>query len=396
MVTEISDMCNIYRNSSLTIFAAAGDHADSGLFAYRGGPHRQESLPCNVTVSMGVKSVSEVCYVTVGLLYSRESNDPLYKRGWVLQEQVLSSRALLFGSRQLSWQCGAGVRTKQRPDFEIGPLSVDGFDRTRIMLRPSTNTQTRGIRDFLLWHELVHDYSLRALTFSIDALPAISGLATAMGTTYGYSYVGGLWRENFAEDLLWRVVLARVNSLYISEREVSQGPSPPPTTFPSWTWASQWGKNIAWMTHYLQVTYEPLIELVSQDDNITSGTTQYTEVADKTIALRGRMKIFTVSEVEPGYAFFAEFQPSRWRAFLVDPDSRREIGGIAFDSDPAVCRLDQVYCLPCLKQSDIKAPLICLGLSPVDLSRTRYRRVGFVYLNYETEGWSNECTFYID
>lgn len=105
----------------------------------------------------------------------------LNRRSWVLQEQVLSAWALVFGSQQLSWHCEKKNRTEQYPDFETGPLSLGGFGRARTMLRPSNNDQARDFRDYDSGYKLVHDYSLRALTFPNDTLPAISGLATALG-----------------------------------------------------------------------------------------------------------------------------------------------------------------------------------------------------------------------
>lgn len=45
--------------------------------------------------------------------------DPLYNRGWVLQEEVLSSRALVFGHEQMSRRCFSLDLNEDLPDTEV-------------------------------------------------------------------------------------------------------------------------------------------------------------------------------------------------------------------------------------------------------------------------------------
>lgn len=62
------------------------------------------------------------------------------------------------------------------------------------------------------WQRIVEQYSGHDLTIGGDKLPAISGIASKIGTATNSDSIARLWRENLVLDLLWRA--------------------------PSWSWAS--------------------------------------------------------------------------------------------------------------------------------------------------------------
>ena len=91
-------MASIYSNSYLTLCAADGVDAESGLLGIR-----QCSPPRNVQQEILVFADGPISSKWVTHAHSAVS---VYdKRGWTFQEQVLSRRTLSFTGRGLLWRC---------------------------------------------------------------------------------------------------------------------------------------------------------------------------------------------------------------------------------------------------------------------------------------------------
>ncbi|KAI8711190.1 Het domain protein [Fusarium sp. LHS14.1] len=121
----------------------------------------------------------------------------LSTRGWVLQEELLSHRIVHSGQT-----------------FEDLELLNDDRNLKLSLLR----------RKERIWHEWIEDYSTRDFTFPTDRIPAMAGITDHYQQTTGYSPLLGLWRESFAEDLLW----LRIGPMKESGM----------ANIPSWTWLS--------------------------------------------------------------------------------------------------------------------------------------------------------------
>lgn len=89
--------------------------------------------------------------------------DPVQKRGWCFQEEILSRRFLAFSRQEIQWSC----RTESSCQCRF-------FDRNP---RAIPHTQSLLDNPFRFWAEMLRFYSRRSLTFPSDKLPAISGLA---------------------------------------------------------------------------------------------------------------------------------------------------------------------------------------------------------------------------
>jgi hypothetical protein len=175
----IGSMDKIYRNSTLTIFAAAGDNTDAGVSIFR-DPRSNKTCKLDLKTTAGGQNSQGSLYVTLD--HPGDERRPLYERGWVLQEEVLSTRSLVFGSRQLSWRClcagasekhpegSAVVQTIQelgRPQYEAWrdySRGTDGFEHLRLWLLEKDPIPDRvpWQRDnqFDAWYEMVTSYSL--------------------------------------------------------------------------------------------------------------------------------------------------------------------------------------------------------------------------------------------
>lgn len=86
------------------------------------------------------------------------------------------------------------------------------------------------------WRDVIVSYtSYRELTKSADKLPALSGIVSLFQETTGDEYLAGLWKNDLAHGLMWRL------GSY-------SGPGPVPWKLfperaPSWSWA-RWDGSI--------------------------------------------------------------------------------------------------------------------------------------------------------
>jgi hypothetical protein len=106
-VRESAQMCDIYRLAHLTISAAHASGGDVGCFVKRDG---LVSLPFTLQFSLRDGSTSKRTLLTPlprnkTSIPVDKSEPPLYGRAWVLQEQMLSTRALSFEVDQMRWEC---------------------------------------------------------------------------------------------------------------------------------------------------------------------------------------------------------------------------------------------------------------------------------------------------
>ena len=122
---ETSQMGRIYRDCTLTISAAGGSNADSGLFVKR-DPRWYK--PCRLGLS--IKDANDDLSGTLFVLKAtNEDPQPLHDRGWVLQEEVL-----LHAPLPLASNCYRGV---------VQPTV--SMNRIRMRLRTSQSTRIPGL-----------------------------------------------------------------------------------------------------------------------------------------------------------------------------------------------------------------------------------------------------------
>jgi hypothetical protein len=158
------------------------------------------------------------------------------KRGWVVQERLLSRRILHYASEQLFWECQEGVFSEST----VGPLPESFLVHSKRsifnrMARETTlaarttalNHQLQTLRAMAylsldkisdtfgitrwsvqearhrFWERVVQTYNICNLTYEKDKLPAISGLAREIGVFTRQTYFQGVWLEDIARGLYW-------------------------------------------------------------------------------------------------------------------------------------------------------------------------------------------------
>jgi Heterokaryon incompatibility protein (HET) len=391
---EIARMDHVYRASTLTVFASAADDADAGLSVDR---DPRFVKPCLLNVRSTIESAQRVEQVYAHPFVKPPTDPPLFTRGWVLQEQVLSARRLLFGPEELRWECICCEAVENYPGISGRVDSMDQIDRKgtdqiprlmRIWIQEK-DLQSLSLKwaqtPFDCWRELVQDYSRRQLTFAADVLDAIAGLANAFRHTHGCTYVFGLWKEDLPMGLAW---YARGNGK--KKALTSCNPSTPKEggDLPSWSWASQWGKTI-WFhsrrfgprSRFSPVEEEGILFEVPGDmrsrcqpGNLTRATNR------EAFTLTGQLKPATVGK------------PLRigGDSEITDPVSDEVIGRITLDEAPGESPIHKVQCflLWAATEEYNMWQLGCIALVPTDNeSSDEFKRVGYVLVKQSKLDW---------
>lgn len=122
---------------------------------------------------------------------------PLYRRGWVVQERLISPRTMHFSTFPF-WECSRMVTCETYPleayaqKYQWLPLPEKGIP---ISSEPPEET----------WLRIIEHYSNCELTRFSDKLIALSGVAKMFSPHMGGDYHAGLWESRLIQDLLWQV-----------------------------------------------------------------------------------------------------------------------------------------------------------------------------------------------
>ncbi|WZH45923.1 HET domain-containing protein [Fusarium acuminatum] len=226
-------MVDFYKRADILISAASASHSDEGFLH-----------PRSIDQSFG--SIFKLHYKwnlsghegQGSLLFSENNldcaldNNPLDMRIWPFQEHLVSSRVIIFGSRQIRWKC------KEYDDLvDGGAYSYNNLEyQLEVAFSPSSYPTEDCVEKnwrVQAWLELIEDYSRRQYTQPKDRLPAfhetISRLAPLMGWRTS-DCVGGIWKSDASRQLLWR----KEKPLGLGGLELSRCRE----YGPSWSWAT--------------------------------------------------------------------------------------------------------------------------------------------------------------
>ncbi|KAF1955442.1 HET-domain-containing protein, partial [Byssothecium circinans] len=134
---------------------------------------------------------------------------PLLKRGWTLQERLLSTRMISFGVGELEYLCA----TTTSCECGAGTATNDWFDEHGLNISAHAVDSREQALHF--WYAQVSLYSERDLSKGHDKFPAVSGLARALAPKIGLRYLAGIWEGDLARGLSW---LRRKNPRYFDLR----------------------------------------------------------------------------------------------------------------------------------------------------------------------------------
>jgi hypothetical protein len=250
---QSSRMSDYYAGAFITVAADSAKDGASGCFNLR------PEYALSQLLSLPGDSPADAIHVrrTADILDRRETlwhtfgspniHSTLDTRGWVLQERLLSTRTLHYGSSELSWECNVNTlcecQVKPHPRGPKDDINRNIRSRLRIARSPQATGRENLGSSTNDWMHMVEMYTARELSNKRDRLPAMAGLASAMGKAN--EYLCGLWNREGESDLLFFALL----SWYLPHQEnESPGDKSYHTSSrhgsyyaPSWSWASTTG-----------------------------------------------------------------------------------------------------------------------------------------------------------
>ncbi|RFU26341.1 hypothetical protein B7463_g9998, partial [Scytalidium lignicola] len=237
---EVALMKDIYASSTLTIVAASAKSVFEGFFHPRVYSETFYRIPVrirsNIFGTMFVNELDAACY--------DERSEPIARRAWTMQEQLLAQRILTFTSHTMMWKCHAGIRNFG--DSLYFPHDLDsGYnddnEKYSLNLHSLLLSEEEAClhRDKALscWLRVVTAYSLRTMSLEGDKLNALAGIAShpSFSRALGPSYFAGLWQYGLAKQLAWRTA-PRHRTLPEDDTFIFYRPAM--YRAPSWSWAS--------------------------------------------------------------------------------------------------------------------------------------------------------------
>ncbi|KAF2269970.1 HET-domain-containing protein [Lojkania enalia] len=391
---EASTMQQVYRHSFLNISALGASNDDEGLFHERNPAH----IAPTIVQLKRKRDCEPEPYLFVlekyGAWRLTFEMEPIVKRGWVIQERLLSPRVLHFGRKQLFWEC------RQQNACEIHPEYVYHFanvhehhgDRENLekakkphLWKQLLDVQQRVLVDdpyqqlFIDWNTVLHAYSACVLSVSNDKLVALSGLANdikhALGTLRPgpHRYLAGLWEERLQEGLCWCVY---------------SGSRPASYRAPSWSWASLDGKIVVESITSLTTESISLLEECNAETDVLDGQETGQVTGGRLFAKGSWTMVRVCGEIDDRHGIQRQLQ------HFVHPVTREKAESenvsrwhpTAFydtrDETP-----DEMFCVP-IRLLPLEKDL--LVVSALLLARTGenneeiYRRIGIIYVYFES------------
>ena len=212
---EVAHMHDVYASSFLTIQASEARSPSEGCFIPT-CPDSPETVGRERTLFTTREPSSERKAV-VHLVPRVPRISALNKRGWTLQETVLSHRIVQLTNYELHWRC----RCSMLWETGIPYADTERFDGN---VPPLIRTNDREWNT--LWRIWIENYSERECSFPDDRLPGAVGLMEAYQRETSDKPCLGLWRRSLSEGLAW----CRVGTL--NERPAHPALS---QSLPSWS-----------------------------------------------------------------------------------------------------------------------------------------------------------------
>ncbi|KAI0597392.1 heterokaryon incompatibility protein-domain-containing protein [Biscogniauxia sp. FL1348] len=240
--TQIAAMDQIYSRAYLTIVAAGGEHANSGLPGIHPGSRHVLQHSAMYSESLNLVSIlPDASTAADGCKWNT--------RGWTYQERVLSHRCLIFVNDTVYFQCNKAVWGEdyraEYPDL-VQCASMYNYSLSRSWKQPQMHKKdTYRISHvdtssfFAEYCKVVAEYTSRDMTYASDRINGVSGILTELTRRSQVRFVSGHpEREFFHASLLWQPMQAL--------RRVPVNPASDMPLFPSWTWAG-WIGGVAFI-----------------------------------------------------------------------------------------------------------------------------------------------------
>ncbi|KAG6986499.1 hypothetical protein G7Y79_00080g100700 [Physcia stellaris] len=268
---QITQMHHIYGQAVLTIIAASGNDANSGLpgVSLPRRPSNQIRLELD-DISLTTRTNRTLFHTErdIGFAENYLTSSTYIRRAWTFQESMLSKRLLIFAKNEIHWECSRCTWCEETHfesdsiDF-IGwrslksstPIDVwaDTFDRRAYDISFEEPTRNPQIQSYA---NLIREYTSRDLTHDEDILDACTGVLSSIQERDHSEFLFGLRTKHFGNDLLFNVLQFTVRRFPDQQSMRS--------AIPTWSWASWRGKiEIANEPRYN--SYDPVENLIPCD-----------------------------------------------------------------------------------------------------------------------------------
>ncbi|KAI1073727.1 HET-domain-containing protein [Whalleya microplaca] len=296
--------------------------------------------------------------------------EPLLSRAWVLQERLLATRNLYFGSKQVFWECCGTNCCETVPNHPLVP--VDNSKEFKKYTWKSLIDAQRTTGTSTDWSDVVEAYCQCNLTFSSDKLVALSGLAKRMGDRLSHlgpgcdTYLAGLWKHTMPRSLLWQ--------------PKTQGHRVPAYRAPSWSWASLdgeisfiFGGGVRWHVSLIDASTVPrgmdvTAELTGGVLHLDGPVCTARDMKKRVKTLESERESYIIKSLchpKSGFPIDANFR-SAYLRFDSPSDEYDTVALLLFNSNPHK------------PFSFVTIRALALVLS--DSSQSSYRRVGYAFL----------------
>ena len=333
---ESGRMRGVYKGAILTIDAASALKPSIGIFRDRAALR----FRCRIQWHNGQSPVPHV-YLRSALEWSDTTTiaSATDKRAWTLQEGLLAPRTLRFGLEQIAFICAegaideAGRRTVSKEIYSNKAVLQQMYHETHfwrqarkysrrfgmptvvsvpyyelvniwrgfevdyksymfvkrysqwVLQRLSTTPGGQRMTFYDQWRAIVRWYTRRSLSYESDVLPALAGLAEEFHQiTGGDEYIAGMWKGDLVNSLDW----SRLPNAEESSKVEIHGPKE--YLAPSWSWASVFGKHLAFPStgDYEQSKYLVTSKIKILDVQMeTEGDGPFGRVRSGLLSLRG-------------------------------------------------------------------------------------------------------------
>jgi hypothetical protein len=238
-------MDKLYGDAVLTLVAAAGKDADTGLPGVKPGTRWRGQYWENVGdlkiyVSLPLLRESLESFHTanrngkqIHVNNDHETNRNRWStRGWTYQDGLLSRKCLIFTPWQVFWICCKETNCESiaealdhQREMADTPAYNDIFCSSQLERNMQDSKDAFHSGTSCHYFEVVNAHTARNLSFDSDRLNAFAGIVNAMQTSCGSSFLFGLPEDILDFSLLW--VPTSRHGLNIRHSQ-----------FPSWSWAS--------------------------------------------------------------------------------------------------------------------------------------------------------------
>jgi len=278
---HVSRMSQIFSNSQLTIAASRAENGDKGLFSR----HSDRSLNLQGKGSRQVKNslLWQSYYIDGrdrdgitknfvaqlktrhGLYKGRIPDEPLLRRAWVFQEQILSPRIIHFASGELYFECRSHTACEcsgQSPRSMSTQWETRWRKAHEVLLEARQPQQTRrealirSGRHYEAYRALIETYTELDITRDLDRLPALSGV------TFGPDdqYLAGMWRSILLYSLHWTAMPR--GTLNMARRPLQY-------RAPSWSWVSIEAPIQHVETNFYKTTHSSVLVAIIEEVSCT-------------------------------------------------------------------------------------------------------------------------------